>query len=243
MTIGRKLTVCLIGTTGGLSVWQANRYIWKDEMIRNRVKMMNEPPVELPTKRPEDILRIQCSGTMLNDGYILVGPRPRILTEAGEIPDGNTVYCVCVPMLTNKSELVWINRGQILVNDTASVPDRLNAWPSTCTVTGVIREPPKDVEQRNSGNKFRRAYVKEMWDYYCSEIGGAPKGVPLRPYIVDMTCFNTFNGHDKPTYPLMRADNDFIEHTIAPFTHLSYCATWTGAFMFGLYYLSSTKSY
>eukprot|EP01060_Flectonema_neradi_P009879 TRINITY_DN17038_c0_g1_i1.p1 TRINITY_DN17038_c0_g1~~TRINITY_DN17038_c0_g1_i1.p1 ORF type:complete len:256 (+),score=17.29 TRINITY_DN17038_c0_g1_i1:44-769(+) len=240
MTVGRKLTIGLIGATGCLSVWQANRYVWKHNMIQNRVNIINSDPVDLPKNIPEDILRVTCTGTMLNDGYILVGPRMRILTEAGEMPDDRQIYCVIVPMLTSKGEFVWINRGQVQINDETPVIDRLNSWPSKCTITGMIREPPRVVSKLNSGRIFSRAQPKAMWEYYSEKTGGIPAGIPLLPYIVDLT---KFEGVDpQPLYPLMRADNDFVAHTIAPFTHLSYCATWTGSFLFGLWYLSNASA-
>eukprot|EP01059_Diplonema_ambulator_P004315 TRINITY_DN14011_c0_g1_i2.p1 TRINITY_DN14011_c0_g1~~TRINITY_DN14011_c0_g1_i2.p1 ORF type:complete len:332 (+),score=84.03 TRINITY_DN14011_c0_g1_i2:42-998(+) len=313
---GRIFTIGMIGSTGVLSVWQANRFLWKQELIRHRMKVCNEPPVSVPPRdMPDDLIKVRMKGFMQNDEFIAVGPRTPIVTAAGEIDKSQAVYTVYVPFLTKDGDLLFVNRGQVPLAPLDDIKAMLYKWPCVADITVMIREQGKRAKYppRRGDRVFPRPDAPSMWEHYKLENeiteGVTPlvnRGqVPLAPLddikamlykwpcVADITVMIREQGKrakypprrgdrvfprpdapsmwehykleneitegvtplpyyadliewhflpQQPELPLMRHSSDYIDHQVMPMTHLSYCATWTGSFLYGLYYLKNARS-
>eukprot|EP00754_Rhynchopus_humris_P038740 Rhum_TRINITY_DN21348_c0_g1::Rhum_TRINITY_DN21348_c0_g1_i1::g.173837::m.173837/K14998/SURF1, SHY1; surfeit locus 1 family protein len=245
VTLGKVITLGIIGSTGCLSVWQANRYFWKEKLIRHRVDVIQGAPLtRAPTGMSEDIVKVQLKGFFQNDEFIMVGPRPQVPTLAGEMPEGELVYLLYVPFLTQEGDFIWVNRGQIPASAQSKALSLLKQWPNVVEFTGIIREFSKVAKvvqtvNRDGSNRYYKTDVPLFWEHYLkrNDVGDE---VTRRPYLIDVT--EQPAGVAKTTYPLFRHQDDFVEHQIMPLTHLSYCATWTGAFVYGLRYMMTSKT-
>eukprot|EP00659_Diplonema_papillatum_P007865 gene7865-12084_t len=216
--------------------------MWKREMIMNRTRIVAEPPVTiLPKEQPVDLIKIKAKGIMQNDDYVLVGPRAAIETGKSHIDllDG-LVYMVFTPFLTENSELLWVNRGQLPVSEVENIAKHLYNWPCHGEIICMVREMGKKARHGKSvGRVFPRFNAEQMWAWYLQENEVDPS-VTILPYAADLVDWPSVA--DQPWLPIGRAPEDYITHQVTPFTHLGYCATWTGSFIFGLYYLRNTSN-
>eukprot|EP01064_Diplonema_japonicum_P010540 TRINITY_DN17790_c0_g1_i1.p1 TRINITY_DN17790_c0_g1~~TRINITY_DN17790_c0_g1_i1.p1 ORF type:complete len:249 (+),score=28.31 TRINITY_DN17790_c0_g1_i1:43-789(+) len=239
---GKIFTIGLIGTTGLLSVWQVNRFFWKRELIMQRMRIVNEPPnTVLPREHPKDLCMLRISGIMQNDEFIAVGPRKPIETAKGEIEKSQSVYTVYVPFLTREGDMLFVNRGQVPTSPLEDIRKTLYKWPCVGDITVMVREKGANAKYPSlPGDRvFPRPNAAAMWEHYKRD-NEIKEGVTLLPYYADLLDWHDLP--DQPFFPLGRDPRDYVDHQVMPLTHLSYCSTWTGAFVYGLYYLKNATS-
>eukprot|EP00756_Hemistasia_phaeocysticola_P030407 Hpha_TRINITY_DN16287_c1_g3::TRINITY_DN16287_c1_g3_i1::g.11665::m.11665/K14998/SURF1, SHY1; surfeit locus 1 family protein len=246
-TVGRSITLGLVGMTGCCSTWQLNRYFEKVQLIKDRDIIAHGPahnlPDELPPKKhelfwkgAEQYMKVKLDGTFFNKCCVLVGPRGALHTSNG-VMDGD-VYSVIVPFVTTDGKQVAVSKGQVPVevgNNKRRLEEILNSWPTEAKgLVGMVRIPEDIAGGRTSGIAGRHYFLDEgalgslMHSFYTIYRVPPQAQRPL-PYYVEV--FDHPEGYELPR---TRTAEDWTHHAVTPERHLGYLAFWSLSFAYGV---------
>jgi len=190
-----------------LGTWQLKRLRWKEELIEERTKRLQENPKEISSKELSleelnDLAfrRVSCTGRFRHSGEILVGPRSH-KDESG--------FYVVTPFETTDGVSILVNRGWIptkLKDPSTREADQIK---DIITIHGVIRAhkmkgtftPPNNVE-------------KEQWFWMDIQTMANSRGTTA--LMLDQLD-PTIKGHF-PISGMLEVD--------LPNNHLNYAITW-----------------
>ncbi|XP_040575339.1 surfeit locus protein 1 [Lepeophtheirus salmonis] len=114
--------------TFALGVWQTKRRTWKLNLIQELTESQNKPPIELPATPEEcrsvEYQKVRVRGTFDYSRSVLIGPRS-LIKNGGDVHSSSGLmgsnsssgwWCVNPFKLSNRDEVILINRGWIPLN-------------------------------------------------------------------------------------------------------------------------------
>jgi surfeit locus 1 family protein len=220
-TLGRLVFGSLVVCTGGLSAWQAQRYLWKCELVESRKAMLTAEPraieeVVAHEPVPAEFTRVVVRGRLDHAHQMLVGPRsPHAGSDRPAGGEVHTGWLVLTPLHSDDGVSVLVNRGWVPRDRTSAIEQPAGE----VVLEGVVRcaEEP---------GSFALPNDPERGNYFWIDVAGMALDAELFeavPLLVEQTA----RAGEAPTgWPRARPAGSFTSFRVEPSMHIVYSATW-----------------
>ncbi|CAB4055231.1 SURF1 [Lepeophtheirus salmonis] len=154
--------------TFALGVWQTKRRTWKLNLIQELTESQNKPPIELPAT-PEECRSVEYQKSLIKNGG-------DVHSSSGLMGSNSSSgwWCVNPFKLSNRDEVILINRGWIPLNSPEGYNQEKNQY------TPPIKPDAEVIHTRNVPVIAEKLGTSPIYLDSCETVPGGPIGGQTR---------------------------------------------------------------